>query len=332
MALPTPFCASAGQGQGRAEKQVICRICLEDVVQDIIAPCMCSGSSKWVHRHCLDRWRTSTVNPRSFTNCSECGFAYRFVLQRSQENADHVQRRRQIVGRLAGNFVLKFIILQSWLVSLAVIIHLLDSEEKLVDFFGLNTPMLPHDSLLDELRAYKATYYVASLLLSLIMLGVFGSIAGLVMCSRNPARSPVFGPGPGCLNCPIVVDSDPCCCRGCERCGWECGEGGAILGILAVVFLVLGVFFALFFLVAALQKAVSTIVQLREIRQLAGEYIVQDLSPYAVPSCPAPLPEDPMAAASAPPLEPSWAPVTDPITQLRLTRDMQAIYGLTQGS
>ena len=37
-----------------------CRICLEDGVRaDFIAPCACRGTSKWVHRQCLDQWRTT---------------------------------------------------------------------------------------------------------------------------------------------------------------------------------------------------------------------------------------------------------------------------------
>ena len=41
-----------------------CRICLQsDDQDDMIAPCLCSGSSKYVHRSCLDRWRiTREVN------------------------------------------------------------------------------------------------------------------------------------------------------------------------------------------------------------------------------------------------------------------------------
>ena len=38
------------------DEQITCRICLEENLDrdDVIAPCSCSGGSKWVHRECLD--------------------------------------------------------------------------------------------------------------------------------------------------------------------------------------------------------------------------------------------------------------------------------------
>jgi len=38
-----------------------CRICLEDEVDRklVIAPCACAGSQKWVHRVCLNKWRST---------------------------------------------------------------------------------------------------------------------------------------------------------------------------------------------------------------------------------------------------------------------------------
>ena len=59
-----------------------CRICF-DVGSDgeqgpLFRPCRCSGSMAWVHRECLDQWRRSSVNPRSFFRCDNCLFEYRF--------------------------------------------------------------------------------------------------------------------------------------------------------------------------------------------------------------------------------------------------------------
>nr|XP_009779487.1 PREDICTED: uncharacterized protein LOC104228672 isoform X2 [Nicotiana sylvestris] len=41
--------------------QIQCRICLESDGRDFIAPCKCKGSSKYVHRECLDQWRAVRV-------------------------------------------------------------------------------------------------------------------------------------------------------------------------------------------------------------------------------------------------------------------------------
>ncbi|XP_016733856.1 uncharacterized protein [Gossypium hirsutum] len=41
--------------------QIQCRIFLETDGRDFIAPCKCKGTSKYVHRECLDHWRAVKV-------------------------------------------------------------------------------------------------------------------------------------------------------------------------------------------------------------------------------------------------------------------------------
>ncbi|KEH39696.1 uncharacterized protein [Medicago truncatula] len=38
-----------------------CRICLDLGGEDLIAPCHCKGTQKYVHRSCLDNWRSTKV-------------------------------------------------------------------------------------------------------------------------------------------------------------------------------------------------------------------------------------------------------------------------------
>uniref|UniRef100_A0A0E0CF07 RING-CH-type domain-containing protein n=1 Tax=Oryza meridionalis TaxID=40149 RepID=A0A0E0CF07_9ORYZ len=40
-----------------------CRICLDNEGDDLIAPCHCKGTQKYVHRSCLDNWRSTKVLP-----------------------------------------------------------------------------------------------------------------------------------------------------------------------------------------------------------------------------------------------------------------------------
>eukprot|EP00913_Durusdinium_trenchii_P029504 g27656.t1 len=56
-----------------------CRLCLGPADDELIAPCRCAGSVRWVHRGCLDRWRASGQNPRAFTHCCACGFRYKLL-------------------------------------------------------------------------------------------------------------------------------------------------------------------------------------------------------------------------------------------------------------
>nr|TKS17210.1 E3 ubiquitin-protein ligase MARCH8-like isoform X1 [Populus alba] len=48
-----------------------CRICLDNEGEDLIAPCHCKGTQKYVHRSCLDNWR-STKEGFAFAHCTEC--------------------------------------------------------------------------------------------------------------------------------------------------------------------------------------------------------------------------------------------------------------------
>lgn len=51
--------------------QPLCRICFDIEGGDLIAPCDCRGTQKYVHRSCLDHWR-STKEGFAFAHCTEC--------------------------------------------------------------------------------------------------------------------------------------------------------------------------------------------------------------------------------------------------------------------
>ena len=60
-----------------------CRICFGGVEDEnelgrLISPCMCKGSMRYVHRHCLDQWRTTSTNKKSFYECDQCKYRYSF--------------------------------------------------------------------------------------------------------------------------------------------------------------------------------------------------------------------------------------------------------------
>ena len=56
----------------------ICRICLQEEIDmnSLISPCQCCGSSKYVHRECLDEWRRTSRNPMALTQCEICATTY----------------------------------------------------------------------------------------------------------------------------------------------------------------------------------------------------------------------------------------------------------------
>lgn len=55
-----------------------CRICFsEDNSENMISPCYCRGTSKWVHHECLNKWRNSR-NTNANKKCTECNFKYHY--------------------------------------------------------------------------------------------------------------------------------------------------------------------------------------------------------------------------------------------------------------
>ena len=55
-----------------------CRICFEPADKDnkLINPCLCTGTSKFVHEKCLQQWRNSAdINtPDRRIECMECKY------------------------------------------------------------------------------------------------------------------------------------------------------------------------------------------------------------------------------------------------------------------
>ena len=54
-----------------------CRICFDDIDYDeLISPCRCKGTSKWVHRGCLNTWRSMNTGREAHLKCMECKEEY----------------------------------------------------------------------------------------------------------------------------------------------------------------------------------------------------------------------------------------------------------------
>ena len=63
-----------------------CRICLESEEEEkgeLISPCVCAGSQKYIHRSCLNRWRDGNRDGPAFTNCELC--KYEYIIKRDFE-------------------------------------------------------------------------------------------------------------------------------------------------------------------------------------------------------------------------------------------------------
>lgn len=94
-----------------------CRFCLEENGTDLIAPCLCKGTNKWVHRSCVDKWRQESEV--AFHECPTCKFKYILILQ---GEIDVKKQKRLLYLLLTRDLLLIFISLLILSYSLGLII------------------------------------------------------------------------------------------------------------------------------------------------------------------------------------------------------------------
>ncbi|MCL7026116.1 hypothetical protein MKW94_015723, partial [Papaver nudicaule] len=108
-----------------------CRICLDIEGEDLIAPCYCRGTQKYVHRSCLDNWR-STKEGFAFAHCTECRAV--FVL-RANMPPDRWWLRLKFQFLVVRDHALIFIIVQLIVALLGMLVYKFYGEE-LREMFG----------------------------------------------------------------------------------------------------------------------------------------------------------------------------------------------------
>lgn len=108
-----------------------CRICLDSGGEDLIAPCHCKGTQKYVHRSCLDNWR-STKEGFAFAHCTECRAV--FVL-RANVPPDRWWSRLKFQFLVARDHAFIFVIVQLIVAILGALVYKFYGEE-LREMFG----------------------------------------------------------------------------------------------------------------------------------------------------------------------------------------------------
>ncbi|KAI4331148.1 hypothetical protein MLD38_029363 [Melastoma candidum] len=112
-------------------EQAQCRICLDNEGEDMIAPCYCKGTQKYVHRSCLDNWR-STKEGFAFSHCTECRAVF---LLRANVPPDRWWLRLKFQFLVARDHALIFVIVQLIVASLGILVYKFYGEE-LREMFG----------------------------------------------------------------------------------------------------------------------------------------------------------------------------------------------------
>ena len=58
-----------------------CRLCLEGEADGpLVQPCACRGTAKYIHKHCLEKWRRKSPRVDAAYRCGQCMDEYRDAL------------------------------------------------------------------------------------------------------------------------------------------------------------------------------------------------------------------------------------------------------------
>ena len=65
-------------------RDIICRICLDHFKENsnLIAPCHCTGTMKYVHNTCLKTWIEENNKNIAFAECEICKFKYKVKIKK----------------------------------------------------------------------------------------------------------------------------------------------------------------------------------------------------------------------------------------------------------
>lgn len=164
-----------------------CRICLEtDHQNNLIAPCDCSGTQKYVHIDCLNQWRLENLDNEKYYQCEICN--RRYIIVNNFEEEDFIYESK---SPLSCNLAL-YLILNYCFGNLIYILDKSNNYESL-DFvsFGIEgkNNTIAKELSLDSMNSYNLIYYTSFGVFIISML--FWSIH-IILLSINLKRKLVY--------------------------------------------------------------------------------------------------------------------------------------------
>ena len=128
--------------QKQQELERKCRVCFEqqlNIKDPLISPCHCSGGIQWIHRSCLNLWRSTKTNA-SFSRCEICLFEYEVVIFMASPGQQRLNLLRYY-AYVIRDIVVSLLLFESIVALLTVILCGLDSQHHLPEYIGLNLSM-----------------------------------------------------------------------------------------------------------------------------------------------------------------------------------------------
>ncbi|KAL9678128.1 hypothetical protein QQ045_015967 [Rhodiola kirilowii] len=142
-----------------------CRICLDAGDESLIAPCYCKGTQKYVHRSCLDNWR-STKEGFAFSHCTECRALFPL---RANVPPDRRWLRLKFQFLVARDHALIFVVVQLIVALLGVLVY---------KFYGME---------LREMFGYEEhpyAFYIMAVL-SIVLVGLLYGFFIAIICGQR---------------------------------------------------------------------------------------------------------------------------------------------------
>jgi len=301
-------------------QETICRFCHGSAEEsELIVPCACSGSIKYVHRTCLDSWRAASPNPQSFSNCDVCHFTYRLRELREKHRA----AQAKFVLLMLRDFFLFAIVVNALILGLGFLASLVHPNQILHSYLPSSNLVNPDWS--PAAQAVAIAYECGAVVL-LFIIGVVGSCVYCVkLCTKNSRREPSYssdyyvyypynsyyfgdwwflywiscqphshhvGGGNDCAACCYCCANGGNCGHGaeCGNCGGGCGnvDCGKDLGsaalivvlVIVLVFVVLGIVFSIIAIIALSSTLSKRHIRVLKNRTNCAVYEVVDLAKH----------------------------------------------------
>ncbi|XP_039040826.1 ERAD-associated E3 ubiquitin-protein ligase DOA10-like [Hibiscus syriacus] len=233
-----------------------CRICLEcdgEEADELISPCMCKGTQQFVHRACLDHWR-SVKEGFAFSHCTTCRAQFHLRVELFKDNSWRKIKFRLFVAR---DVFLVFLAVQTVIAAMAGFAYVMDKDGAFRKSFndGWDRILSNHPIPFYYCIGKGASFFV--------LLGVFGLI---LHCSSLNSNDPRMA---GCQNCCYgwgILDCFPASMEACF----------ALVVVFVVIFAILGIAYGFLAATMAVQRIWQKHYHITK-RELTKEYIVEDL-------------------------------------------------------
>lgn len=143
--------------QSRKDIIATCRICLEeDSINNMLHPCKCTGSSRYVHKGCLNEWRNITTNRDNQYKCEICN--YRYKISPSREN-----RTCFVKTVLSPNCF--YILMNIFAYLFSLILNAIDTDNNLIHYI--------YQPKNNDSREIDMIYWIISLGICLLVLIIY---------------------------------------------------------------------------------------------------------------------------------------------------------------